>query len=209
MMTPVYPALRNLPFLLILSLSSGKMNGGMLHAYLDVKQKGFSVRQAALQHGVSKSTLHLRLSCPIPGKAGKPTLLTDFEEGVLAALAQGHEMFGIALGPDAFLGIVRKYTDNKRKFLHYFRVLFVPYLQARCRDSARLLKTARKRRRSPDPASRKHAKKYTQSAVSPIIAPTDVPALILPVIPLATALLNCPIIIKIARRGNKHVIVRT
>ena len=140
MMTPVYPALRSLPFLflLILSPSPSKMNGGMLHAYLDVKQKGFSVRQAALQHGVSKSTLHLRLSCPIPWKAGKPTLLTDFEEGILAALAQGHEMFGIALGPDAFLGIVRKYTDKKRKFLHCFCVIFVPYLQPRCRNSRRI-----------------------------------------------------------------------
>ena len=76
------------------------MNGAVLHAYLDVREKGFSIREAALQHGVAKSTLHDRLSCPIPNKKGKPTLLTDFEEGVLASLIQGHGVFGIALSSD-------------------------------------------------------------------------------------------------------------
>ena len=54
------------------------MNGAVLHAYLDVREKGFSIREAALQHGVAKSTLHDRLSGPIPNKKEKPTLDCNF-----------------------------------------------------------------------------------------------------------------------------------
>ena len=70
-----------------------------------------------MQNGVPRSTLKLRLKCPIPPKMGAPSLLTDFEEGVLVSLLQGYEAFGIALGPDAFPGIVREYTAKKRMFL--------------------------------------------------------------------------------------------
>ena len=80
----------------------------MINALLDVKENGISIRQAALQHGVSRATLQRRFSVPVPNKIGKPTMLTDFEEGVLVTLAQGHESFGIALGPDSFLGTTKK-----------------------------------------------------------------------------------------------------
>ena len=90
------------------------MNGAVRHAYLNVREKGFSIPKAALRHRLAKSTLHDLLSCPIPNKKGKPAVLTDFEEGVLAALIQGHELFGIALSSGSFLGIARKYTEKKR-----------------------------------------------------------------------------------------------
>ena len=70
------------------------MNGAMINAFLDVRGKEFSIRQAALQHEVSRATLQRRFSVPVPNKIGKPTMLTDFEEGVLATLAQGHESVG-------------------------------------------------------------------------------------------------------------------
>ena len=79
-------------FLTFLDVLSN-MNGAMINTFLDVKEKGFSIRQAALQHVVSWATLQRRFSVP-PNKIGKPTMLTDFEEGVLATLAQGHESFG-------------------------------------------------------------------------------------------------------------------
>ena len=65
------------------------MNGAMIDAFLNVKEKGFSIRQAALQHRISRATLQRRFSVPVPNKIGKPTMLTDFEEGVLVTLAQG------------------------------------------------------------------------------------------------------------------------
>ena len=91
------------------------MDGRMLHAFLDVREKGFTVRAAALQHGVAKSTLQERFTVSLPNRRRMPTMLTDFEEGVLATVAQGHELFGIALPSDLFLGIARNCTSKKRK----------------------------------------------------------------------------------------------